>query len=55
MNITCNLEPDFNEDPPLETEFNHVKVDNQISTFDISSGYETQGTNYYDASDELED
>ena len=50
----CNLEPDFKEDPSLGIELNHVKIDNQISSFDLSLGHETQGTSYYDASDELE-
>ena len=51
----CNPKQESNEDPPLEKEINHINIDNQVSTFDLSSGHETQGTNYYDASDELED
>ena len=33
----------------------HVKVENEISTFEASFGHETQGENYYDASYELEE
>ena len=33
----------------------HVKIDNEVSTFDLLSEYEMQGEKYYDSLDELED
>ena len=42
-------------EPSLEAEVRHVKVENEISTFDLSSRHEMQGGNYYDASDELDE
>ena len=30
-------------DHTIETELNHVKLDNEVSTFDLSSEHETQG------------
>ena len=42
-------------DHTIEIELNHVKLDNEVSTFDLSFEHETQGENYYHASDELED
>ena len=39
----------------LEAEVRHAKIENEISTFELSFGHETQGENYYDAFDELKD
>ena len=43
------------DEKTIEIELNHVKLDNEVSTFDLSSKHKTQGENYYDVSDELED
>ena len=42
-------------DPTIEKGLNHVKIDNEVSTFDLSSEHETLEENYYDAFDEFED
>ena len=41
--------------PSVEVKVRHVKVENEISTFEVSSEHETQGEKYYDASDELDE
>ena len=40
--------------PLLEAKMRHVKIENEISTFERSSRQEMQGGNYYDASDEVD-
>ena len=42
-------------DHTIKIELNHVKLGNEVSTFGLSSEHKTQGVNYYDALDELED
>ena len=50
-----NLTLELLKDPTLEVEVNHVRIENEVSTFDLSFEHETQGENYYDASYELQD
>ena len=42
-------------DHTIEIELDHVKLDNEVSTFDLSFEHETQGETYYDASNELKE
>ena len=46
---------ELSKEPSLEAKVRHVKVENEISTFEVSSGHETEGENQYVASDELEE
>ena len=48
------LLPKSSIEPSLEVEVRHVEIENEISTFEISFGHETQGENYYNASNELD-
>ena len=50
-----NSTPETLAEPTIDGEINHVKLDNEVSTFDLSSEQETQGENYYDALDELDE
>ena len=43
------------KEPTLEAKVRHDKVENEISTFEVSFGHEIQEENYYDALEELDE
>ena len=50
-----NLNPKLLIEPTIEVNVNHVKIENEVSTFDLSFEQETQGEKYHDALDELDE